>query len=180
MSSFPVIFWISRAICCSQSPAGANHHGALHGGDCVLPRDAARAQEEERYEQAGAGEHAERRAHAELHPAGRHDQGHARPFRQGRPRKQPADQIFNIICRLLMTKSCLPFEVDLGIKTFTTYFKASWNEKQWGSGRSQMLGNGLGPWGSRFIYNFNTQLLNKNDISFFALSSKMNKRLLWN
>ncbi len=31
---------------------------------------------------------------------------------------------------------------------------------------------------SRFIYNLNTQLLNKNHISFSALSSKMNKRLL--
>jgi hypothetical protein len=52
------------------------------------------------------------------------------------------------------------------------------NEKQWWSGRSQMLGNGLGPWRSRFIYNLNTLLLNKNHISFSALSSKMNKRLL--
>jgi hypothetical protein len=56
--------------------------------------------------------------------------------------------------------------------------KVGGNEKQWGSGRSQMLGNGLGPWRSRFIYNLNTQLLNKNHISFSALSSKMNKRLL--
>jgi hypothetical protein len=53
--------------------------------------------------------------------------------------------------------------------------KVGGNEKQWGSGRSQMLGNGLGPWRSRFIYNLNTQLLNKNHISFSALSSKMNK-----
>jgi hypothetical protein len=35
------------------------------------------------------------------------------------------------------------------------------NEKQWGSRRSQMLGNGLGPWWSRFIYHLNTELLNK-------------------
>jgi uncharacterized protein YgfB (UPF0149 family) len=54
--------------------------------------------------------------------------------------------------------------------------KVGGNEKQWGSGRSQMLGNGLGPWRSRFVYNLNTQLLNKNHISFSALSSKMNKR----
>ncbi len=59
------------------------------------------------------------------------------------------------------------------------WLKVGGNEKQWGSGRSQMLGNGLGPWRSRFIYNLNTQLLNKNHISFSALSSKMNKRLLW-
>jgi hypothetical protein len=35
------------------------------------------------------------------------------------------------------------------------------NEKQWGSGRRQMLGNGLRLWRSRFIYNLNTQFLNK-------------------
>ncbi len=58
-------------------------------------------------------------------------------------------------------------------------FNVGGNEKQWGSGRSQMLGNGLGPWRSRFIYNLNTKLLNKNHISFSALSSTMNKRLLW-
>ncbi len=56
--------------------------------------------------------------------------------------------------------------------------KVGGNEKQWESGRSKMLGNGLGPWRSRFIYNLNTQLLNKNHISVSALSSKMNKRLL--
>jgi hypothetical protein len=56
--------------------------------------------------------------------------------------------------------------------------KVGGNEKQWGSGRSQMLGNGLGPWRSRFIYKLNTQLLNKNHISFSALSSKINNRLL--
>jgi len=56
--------------------------------------------------------------------------------------------------------------------------KVSGNEKQWGSGRSQMLGNGLVPGRLRFIYNLNTELLNKNHISISALSSKMNKRLL--
>jgi hypothetical protein len=40
-----------------------------------------------------------------------------------------------------------------------------------------MLGNGLGPWRLRFIYNLNMQLLNKNHIYVSALSSKMNKRL---
>jgi hypothetical protein len=41
-----------------------------------------------------------------------------------------------------------------------------------------MLGNGLGLWRSRFTYYLNTQFLNKNNISFSALSSKMNKQLL--
>ncbi len=40
-----------------------------------------------------------------------------------------------------------------------------------------MLGNGLGPWQSRFINNLNMQLLNKNHIYVSSLSSKMNKRL---
>jgi hypothetical protein len=57
--------------------------------------------------------------------------------------------------------------------------KVGGNEKRWGSGRSQMLGNGLGPWRSRFMYNLNTQLLNKYHISFSALSSKMNRRFVW-
>ncbi len=39
-------------------------------------------------------------------------------------------------------------------KNFFVVLKVSGNEKQWGSGRIQMLGNGLGPWRSRFIYNF--------------------------
>jgi hypothetical protein len=38
--------------------------------------------------------------------------------------------------------------------------KVGGNEKQWGLGRSQMLGNGLGPWRSRFIFYLNMQLLN--------------------
>jgi hypothetical protein len=56
------------------------------------------------------------------------------------------------------------------------FLKVGGNEKQWESGRSQMLGNGLGPWRSRFIYNLKTELLNKIHISFSAL--KMNKQLL--
>jgi hypothetical protein len=36
-----------------------------------------------------------------------------------------------------------------------------------------MLGNGLGPWRSRFVYYLNTHFLIKNHISFSALSSKM-------
>jgi hypothetical protein len=37
-----------------------------------------------------------------------------------------------------------------------------------------MLGNGFRLWRSMFIYYLNTQLLNKNRISFSALSIKMN------
>ncbi len=37
------------------------------------------------------------------------------------------------------------------------HLKVVGNEKQWGSGRRQMLGSGLGPWRSRFIYNLNMQ-----------------------
>ncbi len=60
------------------------------------------------------------------------------------------------------------------IYLLTPDLKVGGNKKQWGSGRSQMLGNGLGPWRSRFINNLNTQLLNKKHISFSALSSKTN------
>jgi hypothetical protein len=37
--------------------------------------------------------------------------------------------------------------------------KVGGNEKNEGSGRSQMLDNGLGPWRSRFIFNLNMQFL---------------------
>ena len=43
--------------------------------------------------------------------------------------------------------------------------KVGGNEKNGGSGRSQMLDNGLGPWQSRFIFNLNVQFLSK--ISYF-------------
>jgi hypothetical protein len=43
--------------------------------------------------------------------------------------------------------------------------KVDGNEKQWGPGRRQMLGNGLGPWRSRFIFNMNMQFLSK--MSYF-------------
>ncbi len=69
------------------------------------------------------------------------------------------------------------WEGSVGLSSFL-WLKGRWKREQWGSGRSQMLGNGLGLWQSRFIYNLNTQLLNKNHISFSAHSSKMNKRLL--
>jgi hypothetical protein len=64
------------------------------------------------------------------------------------------------------------------LENFLKTLKVGGNEKQWGPGRNQMLGNSLGPWRSRFIYNLNTQLLNKSHISVSALSSKMNKQLL--
>ncbi len=37
--------------------------------------------------------------------------------------------------------------------------KVGGNEKNGGSGRSQMLDNGLGPWRSRFIFKLNMQFL---------------------
>ncbi len=45
------------------------------------------------------------------------------------------------------------------------HLKVVGNEKQWGSGRSQMLDNGLGPWRSRSIFNLNMQFSSK--ISYF-------------
>ena len=39
------------------------------------------------------------------------------------------------------------------------FLKVGGNEKNGGSGRSQMLDNGLGPWRSRFIFNLNMQFL---------------------
>jgi hypothetical protein len=41
----------------------------------------------------------------------------------------------------------------------TLPLKVDGNKKQWGPGRRQMLGNGLGPWRSSFIFNFNMQFL---------------------
>ncbi len=39
--------------------------------------------------------------------------------------------------------------------------KVDGNEKQWGPGRRQMLGNGLLPLRSRFMFNLNMQFLSK-------------------
>ncbi len=44
-------------------------------------------------------------------------------------------------------------------------FKGRWKRENGGSGRSQMLDNGLGPWRSRFIFNLNMQFLSK--MSYF-------------
>ena len=43
----------------------------------------------------------------------------------------------------------------------TFHLKVGGNEKNGGSGRSQMLDNGLGPWRSRFIFNLNMQFFSK-------------------
>jgi hypothetical protein len=76
------------------------------------------------------------------------------------------------VARLLLVS----VHLEIVLTCYVSSLKVGGNEKQWGSGRSQMLDNGLGPWRSRFIYNLNTHLLNKNHISFSTLSSKMNKR----
>jgi hypothetical protein len=47
--------------------------------------------------------------------------------------------------------------------------KVGGNEKNGGSGRSQMLDNGLGPWRSRFIFNLNVQFLSKMSYFRFRL-----------
>ena len=47
--------------------------------------------------------------------------------------------------------------------------KVGGNEKNGGSGRSQMLDNGLGPWRSRFIFNLNMQFLIKMSYFLFRL-----------
>ncbi len=47
--------------------------------------------------------------------------------------------------------------------------KVGGNEKQCGSGRSQILDNGLGPWRSRFIFNLNMQFLSKMSYFLFRL-----------
>ncbi len=76
----------------------------------------------------------------------------------------------------IRTKSSVTFRMQkksFFLFIFFIVLKVVGNEKQWGSGRRQMLGNGLGPWRSRFIYNLNTQFFNKNHISFSALSSKL-------
>ncbi len=51
----------------------------------------------------------------------------------------------------------------------TIPLKVGGNEKNGGSGRSQMLDNGLGPWRSRFIFNLNMQFLIKMSYFLFRL-----------
>ncbi len=50
--------------------------------------------------------------------------------------------------------------------------KIGGNEKQCGSGRSQMLDNGLGPWRWRFIFNLNMQFLSKMSYFLFHLKQQ--------
>jgi hypothetical protein len=47
--------------------------------------------------------------------------------------------------------------------------KVGGNEKNGGSGRRQMLDNGLGPWRSRFIFNLKMQFLCKMSYFRFRL-----------
>jgi hypothetical protein len=88
---------------------------------------------------------------------------------------------FSLVSNRTIAIKEINFKKDEPLKgkpSATLPLKVGGNEKQWESGRSQMLGNSLGPWRSRFIYNLNIHFLNKNHISVSALSSKMNKRLL--
>ncbi len=55
------------------------------------------------------------------------------------------------------------------IKGTTYVLKVGGNEKQCGSGRSQMLDNSLGPWRWRFIFNLNMQFLSKMSYYRFRL-----------
>ncbi len=50
-----------------------------------------------------------------------------------------------------------------------SYLKVGGNEKNGGPGRRQMLGNGLEPWRSMFIYNLNMQFFEKNLIFPYPL-----------
>jgi hypothetical protein len=65
-------------------------------------------------------------------------------------------------------KCCKPFEAE-DSQGKKDALKVGGNEKQCGSGRSQMLGNGLGPWRSRFIFNLNKQFLSKMSYFRFRL-----------
>ncbi len=47
----------------------------------------------------------------------------------------------------------------IGCAEIYCILKVGENEKNGGSGRSQMLDNGLGPWRSRFIFHLNMQFL---------------------
>ncbi len=51
----------------------------------------------------------------------------------------------------------------------TVPLKVDGNKKQWGPGRRQMLGNGLGPWRSRFIFSIWTCSFEKNVLFPFLL-----------
>ncbi len=59
--------------------------------------------------------------------------------------------------------------LSLNPENLTCFLKVGGNEEQCGSGRSQMLDNGLGPWRSRFIFNLNMQFLSKMSYFRFRL-----------
>ncbi len=63
------------------------------------------------------------------------------------------------------------FGLDLPMlfSVFIFVLKVGGNEKNGGSGRSQMLDNGLGPWRLRFIFNLNMQFLSKMSYFHFRL-----------
>ncbi len=78
-----------------------------------------------------------------------------------------------MILKWFVTHCVLSYTVvERRVFKFVICLKVGGNEKQGGSGRSQMLGNGLGPWRSRFIYNLNMQLLNKIIFPFPLSPSK--------
>jgi hypothetical protein len=56
-------------------------------------------------------------------------------------------------------------ESDAGVVIKHLHLKVGGNEKNGGSGRSQMVDNGLGPWRSRFIFSLNMQFFSK--MSYF-------------
>ncbi len=58
---------------------------------------------------------------------------------------------------------------EVKITTENCFLKVGGNEKNGGSGRSQMLDNGLGPWRSRSIFNLNMQFLSKMSYFRFRL-----------
>ncbi len=73
--------------------------------------------------------------------------------------------------------------VDVLCTVYAMYnncLKVGGNEKNGGSGRSQMLDNGLGPWRSRFFFSLNMQFLSKMSYFRFACDRKMNRQLLCN
>jgi hypothetical protein len=59
--------------------------------------------------------------------------------------------------------------LQTSVNSFVVILKVGGNEKNGGSGRRQMLDNGLGPWRSRFIFNLNMQFLCKMSYFRFRL-----------
>jgi hypothetical protein len=73
---------------------------------------------------------------------------------------------------LIWKKFRAKYQNCMSVKLFLTTeltLKVGGNEKNGGSGRSQMLDNGLGPWRSRFIFNLNVQFLSKMSYFRFRL-----------